>query len=356
MRLATEPKRIFEKVGPCLYRYTATGTYYALVKVKGKQVRRSLETTDRPLAKRKLADFQRDLTRVDASAGKLSLADLCDRLLATVAHQSDSTLEQKGQIATRIKDEWPGGSKISIGKITPSSISAFLATYKFGASSYNHHLLFFRAAFQLAVTDKLLAHSPVADLKQLKRGKPIRRTPTFEEFQRIVADARSQRRNADSADSADFIEFLGLAGLGQAEAGSLRWCDVDWPNEQIITFRHKTRQGFAVPIYPQLRPLLERLRDRREKGSSSDALVFAIKDAKKALAGACKRLDLPDYSQRSLRRMFITRAIQRGVDVKVIAEWQGHRDGGKLILDTYSHVAPKHSARMAKLMAEGEDA
>ena len=27
-----------------------------------------------------------------------------------------------------------------------------------------------------------------------------------------------------------------------------------------------------------------------------------------------------------------------------------HRDGGKLILDTYSHVRPKHSARMAKLM------
>jgi hypothetical protein len=36
--------------------------------------------------------------------------------------------------------------------------------------------------------------------------------------------------------------------------------------------------------------------------------------------------------------MFITRAIERGVDVKVIAEWQGHKDGGKLILDAYSHV------------------
>jgi hypothetical protein len=36
--------------------------------------------------------------------------------------------------------------------------------------------------------------------------------------------------------------------------------------------------------------------------------------------------------------MFITRAIERGVDVKVIAEWQGYKDGGKLILDTYSAV------------------
>ena len=48
--------------------------------------------------------------------------------------------------------------------------------------------------------------------------------------------------------------------------------------------------------------------------------------------------------------MFITNAIEKGVDVKVIAEWQGHRDGGKLILDTYSHVNPIHSQRMALLM------
>ena len=52
--------------------------------------------------------------------------------------------------------------------------------------------------------------------------------------------------------------------------------------------------------------------------------------------------------------MFITRAIERGVDVKVIAQWQGHRDGGKLILDTYSHVRPEHSDRMAALMTDGE--
>ena len=52
--------------------------------------------------------------------------------------------------------------------------------------------------------------------------------------------------------------------------------------------------------------------------------------------------------------MFITRAIERGVDVKVIAEWQGHRDGGKLILQTYSHVRAVHSNRMAQLMTTQE--
>ena len=51
-----------------------------------------------------------------------------------------------------------------------------------------------------------------------------------------------------------------------------------------------------------------------------------------------------------MRRMFITRAIELGVDVKVIAQWQGHQDGGVLILKTYSHVRALHSQRMAQLL------
>ena len=65
-----------------------------------------------------------------------------------------------------------------------------------------------------------------------------------------------------------------------------------------------------------------------------------------------KKRDLPAYTHRSFRRIFVTRAIEQGVNVKTIAEWQGHRDGGMLILGTYSHVAREHSARMALLMSK----
>ena len=204
--------------------------------------------------------------------------------------------------------------------------------------------------FALALRDRIISDSPAAHLKYIKREKPIRLTPTWEQFNAIVADVRAQVFNADAKDSADFLEFLGLAGLGQAEAGSLTRADVDLEAGRIITFRHKTVTGFAVPIFPQLRPLLERLC----KGKANHEKIFKIADAKHALTNACKRLGLPPFSQRSLRRMFITRAIERGVDVKVIAQWQGHRDGGKLILDTYSHVRAKHSDRMAALMTNGE--
>lgn len=49
--------------------------------------------------------------------------------------------------------------------------------------------------------------------------------------------------------------------------------------------------------------------------------------------------------------MFITRCIEKGIDVKVIAQWQGHQDGGKLILGTYSHVRNVHAEEMAKKLA-----
>jgi integrase len=206
----------------------------------------------------------------------------------------------------------------------------------------------------MAVGDGMIAYSPAADLKKVKVDKPIRRTPTFEQFQSIVESIRSQEFNGHDADeSADFVEFVGLAGLGQAEASALTWPDIDWQREQIITFRHKTKSGFAIPLYPQLRPLLEKRYAQRLPGVDQ---VFAIKDARRAIAAACTRLGFPAFSHRSFRRMFITRAIERGVDVKVIADWQGHRDGGKLILETYSHVNPVHSKRMAQLMTEKEPA
>ena len=154
--------------------------------------------------------------------------------------------------------------------------------------------------------------------------------------------------NADAQDSADFLEFLGLVGLGQAEAGSLTPAGVDSAAGQIITYRHKTSTGFAVPIFPQVRPLLERLCE----GKAHDARVFKISDAKKAFTGAYGRLGFPPFSQRSLRRMFITRAIEHGVDVKVITEWQAHRDGR----ETHSrHIQPCESRSLESDGATHDD-
>jgi integrase len=349
MRTVQDKTSAFRKVGACLYRYR-NGNYYARFKSGGKEIRCSLETTDRKVAERNLAKKKDDQSQIDRSQGKLTLAELCDRYLKTVQHQKPKTIERKTFIVVRIKTDWPTGKLIRVGKIKPSDVDLWLSRYRFGSASRNLHISCIKELFSSAVRDRIITASPAMHLRSVKREKPIRLTPTFEQFKTIIADVRSQVFNADAQDSADFLEFLGLAGLGQAEAGSLTPADVDFVAGQIITYRHKTSTGFAIPIFPQVRPLLERLCE----GKAHNARVFRISDAKKALAGACRRLGYPPFNQRSLRRMFITRAIERGVDVKVIAEWQGHKDGGKLILDTYSHVNRLHSQRMAALMTDGE--
>ena len=303
-----------------------------------------------PLAKKKVLDLKQTAQRIDPAAERLTLAGLCDRYLATVRHLRPKTVSQKKYVTERIKSEWPGGSDVLIRKVLPSHVQTFLCKYYFGASSYNAYLAVLRAMFNLAVSDALIAESPVRNLKERRRKKPIRPTPTWDQFQSIVANVQEQKFNADAQDSADFLEFLGLAGLGQAEASSLKRGDIDFEKGCIITFRHETKTGFAIPLYPQLRPLLGRLCHDLKPTDK----VFKVGDAKKTLSGGCRRLGLSSFNQRSLRRLFITRAIERGVDVKVIAQWQGHKDGGKLILDTYSHVNPIHSQRMAALMISEE--
>jgi integrase len=97
--------------------------------------------------------------------------------------------------------------------------------------------------------------------------------------------------------------------------------------------------------------LIERLKKDNPEAPPAES-VFKLQDPKKSLASACKRLKLPSFSQRSLRRMFIIEALNKGVPVKTISKWQGHQDGGVLILKTYSEVIDqKANQEAANLLA-----
>jgi hypothetical protein len=117
----------FQKVGECLYRYSSNGVYYARIKIEGKEIRRSLETTDRDLARRRLAAFRDEQRQIDRSQGKLTLAELCDRYLATVQHQKPKTVERKTLIVRRMKQGWPSGALTQVAKIKPSECDLWLS-------------------------------------------------------------------------------------------------------------------------------------------------------------------------------------------------------------------------------------
>ena len=90
-----EATALFGKVGECLYRYRPLGVYYARIKTGSKDIRRSLTTKDKHVAKRKLAELRKELGQVDLSEGRIILTELCDRYLKTVRHQKPKTGDAK---------------------------------------------------------------------------------------------------------------------------------------------------------------------------------------------------------------------------------------------------------------------
>ncbi len=327
---------------PGLYRHARSGRYYACKKLGGVRRESSLKTCDRKIAERRLKEWIGSLDKVDAEVEKTTLGQLIQRFVVITGGMAHNTHVTNNAIINEFLRWWPHGKDYQVRLIRPSSLDEWLALQepRLRNVSYNRYAGFLKQLFDIAVKDRIIAESPAKGLRVpwKKPQVPVRRIPTVDEFERIVENIRSQRFSDHAQDTADFVAFLGLAGLGQAEASSLTWGDVDWQQNRLHIRRHKTDTQFIVPIYDHLRPLLERLSKERQGKRSPASLVFKIKDAKKALGAACKRLKFPAFCQRSLRQHLIGRLWRAGVDRKLIAQWQGHQDGGQLILDTYTQV------------------
>lgn len=341
---SSSPTSEFLKVPgiPGLYRNARSGVYLGIKRVQGKRKERSLKTNDRKIAERRLKAWIDELGRVDTSVEKTTLEDLFKRLLAVDAGKSASSID----IIEGVRDEflswWPYGAKFQVRNVRPSHLEEWLAILgkRVSNSSYNRYAGVLKQAFELAVKDRMIASSPF-DLVKTKSKKPSpvkRQIPTIEQFEAIIREVRAAPFTIHAQTSADFLEFLGLAGVGQAEASSLCWGDIDFERGHMTFRRHKTDIQFFVPIYEHLKPLLEKLLVKAGSPVSARQRLFKIKDANCALTNACRRLKLPHFSQRNLRQCLIRRLWQAGIDRKLIAKWQGHQDGGQLILDTYTEV------------------
>jgi hypothetical protein len=98
-----------EKVGECLYRNPSSGSYYALVKIRGKQIKQSLKTDNLPEARRKLRDFKTEYTKIDPEAGRITVEvrSLCRRHV--IAGRQDDQEHQTHSRQVGRRPSSPGG-------------------------------------------------------------------------------------------------------------------------------------------------------------------------------------------------------------------------------------------------------
>jgi len=356
-------KRVFRRVGENLYRRESSGVYYALVKRGRKQFRRSLQTTDRELAKRRLAELRAALGALATDdAAKLTFDAIAARWLASVRHTlKESTALRREQYLRALAPSFAG---LTLRNIKTAHCEAWVTRRgnTIAPQTFAHELETMRAVFDYAREQGLILRDPSKGIKR-KRILPAKiEVPSREQFGQLVAAIRLSDGRKDSqakaSPGADLVELLAYSGCRLDEARNLRWQNVDFNRRCVtVTGGERMTKNFetrTLPMTDALFGLLSRLCARAEKHTPQDCVV-KIKSAKKCLATACRRLGFPRFTHHDFRHFFATTCIESGVDVPTIAKWLGHKDGGALAMKVYGHLRQEHSFTQIKRVQFGSE-
>lgn len=320
-----------------LYRYYSrsgkAGSYYLIARIDGVLKKECLDTADLDFAKKKILDLKKWLKGKKGERTLMQLA--CDFKEATTKNQKHSIW-----LINHLK-ECPFANQ-NVQKISKDEIARFIKSLELGSRSTNLFYERLKAVFDWGVPD-FLQENPMSEAKYRKqiRKKVVRKkptAPTLEEFRLIVSCIRNQKFSDTAEHSADLVEYLGLAGQGVAEANTLDWSHVNFNTQlpKISVQRKKTKEFYTFPIFPDLMIFLRALHARC--GEPKSGKVFKVLNPKKAIDSACLKLKLKKYTARNFRQMTIINQLRKGVNPKTIANWQGHQDGGVLIMEVYSEV------------------
>jgi integrase len=197
-------------------------------------------------------------------------------------------------------------------------------------------------AFALALEERFIDRNPMASVDREKTTPINRSQHSWADAERILEDAKNR-----SSESYLELKFMLLMGVGQAEAKDLMGGSVDWSKNTISFIRRKTGKQYEVPIYPWAKEFIQSEIESRLKRQQP---VFDWRNPRKALETSCQNLGLARIEVRSLRRTLIIHLIQQGVELRLIAKWQGHADA-RLILSRYgAYIDADHEQReLAKL-------
>ena len=338
-----------------LVRYKPSGIYFARVRIRGKLFRQTLKTDVMSVAKLRLTDFiktkQEEMGDVSAIAtGKMTMGDA----LAIFRQRLDARqdIKEGAKVYRRkcidvVLRSWPGLEQKPIGKVGRDDCDKWARRIqKYSPTVYNNSTGTLRMIFDVAVETGARAMNPARFITKKKIVRHKLTMPTPEQFEQFVTTI-AEGGGWCSRECADLVSFLAFGGFRKTEAANITWADVDFDKEQIQVRITKNGDPRFVPMIADMKALLRRLLIARPDAQPGDP-VMQVKECQKAIDRAAKIVGLPmRFTHHTARHLFCTRALQCGVPPSTVSEWAGHKDGGALLLKTYSHLCDHHSREQA---------
>lgn len=365
IKAASESESLWTKAPVAnLVRYEPSGIYFARAKVHGKLVRKSLDTNVLSIAKLRLADvLNTEHKAIGATKtkiiGKMTFGDA----LALFREQQKNSTEIKERskeynerCAQDLLKTWKGLEDLDIKRITKQDCLRWRAEFgtRYSATVTNGTLSVLRRIFDIAVETGARYDNP-ARMKEVKRARVRRKELRLPEPDQFIALVKHIRGNGSGKGGpcADAIEFFSYAGPRLKEAARIFGRDCSFLKNEIV-IRGDAKTGTKnweirrVPMIPEMRQLLDRLKAHRGEEEFLNNPVLKVRKFNRSLKNACLKLGLHHLTHHDLRHLFATRCIESGVDIPTVAKWLGHKDGGVLAMQTYGHLRDKHSAEMAQ--------
>jgi integrase len=357
-----------------LLRNGQSGTYYARVKVNGKEKWRTLKTKVFSVAKLKLGDVERE----ERSKGLVASAEALPQGGETTVERfiniylartkNDPALrpasKSRREIAVKaILKTWRDLPVRDTRRVTPTdcrqwAVSAlrngtgFVAprakTVRKGmsTSSFNKCVDTLRAIFEIAREHGMAFRNPMEGVSKARMRQKRLELPSVAQFHAIVKSI-AEAGARQSKDCADLVRFLAFSGARISEANAVRWHDFDAEKGRLaIPGTKSATSDRVIPIFPSLGELLKEIRLRRGE-EPTDAPILRVRESKAALRHACMAAGVKPITHHGLRHLFATRCIESGVDIPTVSRWLGHADGGALAMRTYGHLRQEHSATQA---------
>jgi|SRR5665213_249749 len=344
-----------------LIRYVPSGNYFARIRVRGKLIRKSLKTDVLTTAKLRLGDLEKNEREAAESnesvfRGRMTFDD-CTTIFKTQTEASSllkpSAKLYRTEILDSIIKSWPGIAKRDVRRFSSSECNTWAAQFsnQYSPTRYNGALSVFRAIFKVAIQAGALYRNPAQDIDRAKVRPKMLTLPNTKQFELFVKEIENAN-GRDSRKCAELVWFLALGGFRISEARNITWSDCDFEKGEIAV-RGDADTGTKnwsirrVPMIPEMKELLERLKTKRPNESLTHP-VMQVKECLQAMKRASKVVGMEQITHHDLRHFFATRCIEAGVDIPTVSRWLGHKDGGALAMRVYGHLRDSHSTAMAQ--------
>ena len=327
-----------------------------------------------PVSAKKVVRTAKEIASDPAGSGQVTLGQLCDGLKAKIAADPEHYRDQYNPPRRIERIRGAFGDRLA-DSIRPFEITNWLSSLKtpkgqrISDGTWNRYRTMFSSLYAWGKEQEKVGVNPVREFHRRKEPDGVIRWLDPEEEVRLrkvlVDDVESTPADQPTLRKKRLHRIYELdialgTGVRRAEQYRITWPTVNFNRKEIIIPKTKFGPARTVHIIPAVERALKALKNlpltprEWKKGMPSKVplqCVFAIHENRTWFTSAVKRAKLKDVHWHVLRHTFISRLIQKGVNLKVVQVAAGHRTFA--MTARYSHLDKSSLVNAMALLGRG---